>query len=434
MFKLKPEHARKRGRIPRWLWFFFASLLLVVLAILASNIPFVHDRLSWRLTVLQAEIKYALFPPEEAIFTPGASENNTQLAATPTPSPQPSLTPAPTEPPELFSTPSQTPTSLPETVMLGGVVHEYQKYNNCGPANLSMALSFWGWKGDQRDTAAVMKPNPEDKNVMPYEMEDFVESHTSLRAIVRVGGDLELIKSMVAAGFPTLIEIGYEPPDKDWMGHYELITGYDDTLGRLIVQDTYIMADFPIPYEEVITYWRHFNSIYIVLYPPESEAWVMELLGPHADEIANYQYAAQIASDEIVTRSGRDLYFAWFNRGTNLMYLQDYAGAAEAYDQAFQIYATLDPAIRPWRMLWYQTGPYFAYYFSGRYYDVINLADNVLTNMDKPIHEESFYWRALAKEALGDVEGAIADLRSSLQVHPDFEPSLQQLERLGVSP
>ena len=34
--------------------------------------------------------------------------------------------------------------------MLTGILHQFQMWNNCGPANLSMALSFWDWKGDQR--------------------------------------------------------------------------------------------------------------------------------------------------------------------------------------------------------------------------------------------------------------------------------------------
>jgi len=70
----------------------------------------------------------------------------------------PTLTPtrAPTVEitPTLTLTPLPTPTStpIPNTVRLTGVRHEYQKFNNCGPANLSMALSYWGWEGDQTVT------------------------------------------------------------------------------------------------------------------------------------------------------------------------------------------------------------------------------------------------------------------------------------------
>jgi tetratricopeptide (TPR) repeat protein len=150
--------------------------------------------------------------------------------------------------------------------------------------------------------------------------------------------------------------------------------------------------------------------------------------------VYNYHYAAQKASDDIATLTGRDLYFAWYNRGTNLVKLQDYVGAAEAYDQAFTLYPTIPENMRPWRMLWYQTGPYFAYFFTGRYQDVINLATETIIHSSEPAIEESFYWRARAKAALGDTAGAVDDLRESLKWHPDFAPSLEQLQLMGVEP
>ncbi len=131
--------------------------------------------------------------------------------------------------------------------------------------------------------------------------------------------------------------------------------------------------------------------------------------------------------------SGRDQFFAWFNRGTNLVALQDYVGAAEAFDKAFANYPDISEDTRPWRMMWYQTGPYLAYFYTGRYQDVINLATATLEAMSEPILEESYYWRGLAREALGDVSGAIEDLQTSLDHHPGFAPSMYQLERLEIS-
>jgi len=66
--------------------------------------------------------------------------------------------------------------------------------------------------------------------------------------------------------------------------------------------------------------------------------------------------------------------------------------------------------------------------------DVINLATHTLDIMSEPVLEESYYWRGLALEASGDVNGAIADYRKALEVHTDFGPALTELERLGVSP
>jgi tetratricopeptide (TPR) repeat protein len=416
------------------------ALALFGLLAAVYNLPFVQDRVGWRVSELRARIKYALFPPEQAVFTPDptlqAMVQTTLAALTPTATLTP--TAGPTLPPTVTPTPTIEPTPIPSSVQLSGVRHEYQKWNNCGPANLSMALSFWGWPGDQRQTAAYLKPNPRDKNVMPYEMAGFVQDETDFGVIVRVGGDLDLLKRFLAAGFPVIVEKGFEGEGFDgWMGHYEVITGYDDVRQRLTAQDSYIMPDLPVSYADLLTYWQAFNHTYLVIYPADRQAEVMRLLGSQADEAANSQAAAEKASDEIFASTGRAQFFAWFNRGSNLVRLQDYAGAAQAFDEAYAIDAQLavsDPEHRAWRMLWYQTGPYFAYFFTGRYGDVISLATQTLVNSSEPTLEESWYWRARARAAIGDSAGAVDDLRISLQYHEGFAPSLELLQALGAAP
>jgi tetratricopeptide (TPR) repeat protein len=314
-------------------------------------------------------------------------------------------------------------------------------WNYCAPANLAMALSYWGWQGDRLDTGKWLKPYDKDKNVMPYEMAAYVNETTDLKAIVRVGGNLELVKKLVANGFPVLAEKGTWIRDftgvVSWMGHYAVITGYDDSSQELITQDSYFTPDYLVPYEKFLREWRSFNYTYVLIYSADKEAQLQSLLGEEWDATTNLLNAAQLASNEIVALDGVDQFFAWFNRGTNLKELQDYGGAALAYDEAFTIYNTLpeDRAVRPYRILWYQTGPYFAYFYVGRYYDVLNLATTAINAaLDEPAIEESFYWRGMAKKALGDTSGAIADFKLALKYHPDFEPALVQLNELGVTP
>lgn len=410
---------------------------LALAALLAFQIPFIQDKLGWRVAELRARVQYAIAPPEQAVFTPdptlAAMVQRTLSAYTPSPTPSP--TAGPTATPTVTPTVTPEPTALPDSVQLQGIRHEYQKWNNCGPTNLSMALSFWGWQGDQRPIASYTKPNPRDKNVMPYELVSFVEDETDLQALARVNGNLTLLKQLLAAGFPVIVEKGFEGPGFDgWMGHYEVVSGYDDGDQRFTVQDSYIMADLPISYEDMDKYWRHFNYTYIVVYPADRSDEVLAILGPDADETTNQQNAAQRASDEIFSLEGRAKFFAWFNRGTSLAALKDYAGAAAAYDEAFAMYASMDPEIRPWRILWYQTGPYRAYLYAGRAYDVINLATQTLTNMSEPVLEESYFWRGLAQEAVGNMEAAVSDWRTALDVHPDWDQALAQLQRVGATP
>ena len=404
------------------------------------NLPPVQDRVEWRVAELLARFKYAISPPEEVVFVPQkkTSLSTQSLRVTPTPatvapSTTAMVTSSPT--PDLSNTPTRTPTPIPQKIQLTGFKHEYQTWNNCGPATLGMALSFWDWEGDQRPIAAFTKPNPRDKNVMPYELTAFVEEKTKLMALSRVGGDIELLKRLIASGFPVIVEKGFEGPKLEgWMGHYVLVTGYSDAEQRFTLQDSYYGPDQVMTYDDLESYWRAFNFAYLVISLPERKEEVETILGPHLDEEYNYRSAAQTASNEIYALKGRDQFFAWFNRGTNLVRLQDYAGAAAAYDEAFGLYPTIPEKERPWRMMWYQTGPYWAYYYTGRYQDVINLATKTLDAMSEPVLEESHYWRALARQALGDSNGAIKDLQSSIKYHPGFEPAIAQLQQLGLTP
>ena len=440
---------------------FLLSLLAVPLVCLSAglvyNLPPVHDRLAWRVANWSTQIRHKLNPPEQVVFVPQQSQQQqieaivqatlqavilsaTSSALTPTaPAESAPALPGPTGTPLPSPTPTPTPTLIPDQTLLTGILHEYQQMNNCGPATLSMALSFWGWQGDQRDTRAFLRPSfqeIDDKNVNPYEMVDYVETQTGLKALARVGGDVDLLKRLVAAGFPVIIEKGFQPSQESWMGHYVLASGYDDGRGRFITQDAYIMADFPVPYEDISErWWRDFNYAYVVAYPPEREAEVLSILGPHADPADNFQAAADKAVQEIANLSGRDLFFAWYNLGSSRVGLQDYAGAAQAYDQAFAIYPSIQESDRPWRMLWYQVGPYEAYFHTGRFQDVINLANTTFSAFgasDTPGLEETYYWRGLAREALGNLEGAIADLSKAARINPASVPSVEQLERLGV--
>ncbi len=113
---------------------------------------------------------------------------------------------------------------------------------------------------------------------------------------------------------------------------------------------------------------------------------------------------------------------------------QDYVGAAEAFDTAFLLVPSIDEDHRPYRNIWYQTGPYYAYFHSGRYQDVVDLAPNTLNNMAEPILEESYVWRARAYIQLGYIDSAIADLRQALEAHPGFGPALDDLNSLGATP
>jgi tetratricopeptide (TPR) repeat protein len=431
------------------LLFILAIPLVFILVIGVYSLPPVQSWVAPRLDILRTRLAYALNPPEEAVFIPQEQVQGSSQASTATLTPTPTSTATATvtaEGPTDTTAPSPTttitPTPLPELVRLEGIKYEDQhhRWNYCGPANLSMALTYWGWDGNRDVVGEYVKPSDKDKNVMPYEMEDFVETQTSgMAALSRMGGDLELIKRMLAAGFPVVAEKGYYEYDYTgklgWLGHYQFVTGYDDSREILIVQDTYVDGgeNHELSYEEFIEGWRSFNYTFLIIYPQEREDEVLAVLGPWTDPLWANQHALETAQLETQTLSGIDQFFAQFNVGTSHVNLQQYVDGAAAFDRSFSLYADLlDDGLRPYRIVWYQTWPYWAYYYSGRYQDVINLAETTLfETISEPVLEESFYWRGLAREALGDLQGAIDDMNQSVELNPNFGPGWDQLSRLG---
>lgn len=437
--------------------YLLAIPVLIILAVVAYNVPFVHSRVAWRLDNLRVRLQYALKPPEQVVFLPQEQallENQvnaivnatlTALAPTPTPTletaeptqPGPTETPLPTAPATL------TPTPLSASIRLSGVKYEDQhnRYNFCGPANLSMALTFWGWAGNRDTVGEYVKTNKDDKNVMPYELQEFVQNQTEYDAIIRYGGDIDLIKKLVAAGFPVVTEKGYYTYDMTgrygWLGHYQFVTGYDEAKKVLVVQDTYIDKgeNHEFTYDDFIKGWRSFDYLFMMVYPPDKQAQLFAVLGNFTDTDWSSRHALEIATNEVSSLTGVEQYFAAFNVGTSHVNLKEYVDAAYAFDYAFQLYASLpNDDLRPFRMLWYQTGPYFAYYYSGRFQDTVDLANATFNTIGDDVLEESWYWRGMGKLGLGDTQGAIDDIRESVRLHPGFAAGVYQLSLLGVSP
>lgn len=413
---------------------------LCLLSALIYNLPPIHDRIAWRVDNLRVQVRRVFNPPEQVVFVPQEQVDaivNATLTAMAPPATQTGL-PGLTETPSPSPVPSPTLGTIPESIALNGIRHEYQKFNNCAPASLSMILSYWGWPGDQFQTRAYLRPSFEidDKNVNPFELVDYVKKNTGYEAVWRVGGNLETLKRLLAAGFPVLIEKGLEDPhDHSWLGHYQILSGYNDASGQFLVYDSYEGPPeaYGVPYDVIGQFWRHFNFNYVLVFPPERGAEVNAILRSDSDPLVNFQNAASLAQTEANSLSGREQFFAWFNLGTNLVYLQDYSRAAQAYDTAFRLYAALPDNERPWRLLWYQDGPLNAYYHTGRYQDVINLAHSALVNVDKPVLEETYYWRGMAKSGLGDRQGAIEDLTRAYTLNPNSTPAGAELQSLQSS-
>ncbi|MCP4415759.1 MAG: hypothetical protein GY805_04000 [Chloroflexi bacterium] len=370
-------------------------------------------------TQLAAPIIEVILPTE----TVSSAAVNTPVAATAVP---PTVTPSPI--------PTATAVPIPAAARLEGISHQFQTWNNCGPATLAMTLSYFDLFVTQSDTASVLKPNPEDRNVSPYEMVDYVNNNTSFLAISQVNGRIEMLKQFVANDIPVIVEIGIDPPGEfrwlGWYGHYLLVVAYDDAAEQFFVYDSWFgTSDVPLenadrngrnlPYTEVEEYWPQFNRSYIPVYPAEKAETVARIVGEDVDDALMWRKSLAQAQADAATEPENA--FFWFNLGSSYNAAGDYERASTAFDQARAIGL-------PWRMLWYQFGPYEAYYQIGRFEDVILLAD--VTLKDRPYFEESFYYKGLALAAVGETAVAEQNLEKAAEFNPNFAPAVVSLAQL----
>jgi hypothetical protein len=359
---------------------------------------------------------------KQSLLTPPPPAR-TSVAAAPTATPAPSVTPADTSVPKPAATANTFP--LPRAILLEADCHEPQGWNNCGPATLAMVLRFYGWTEDQYTVATSTKPDRDDKNVSPEEMVAYAHSLGDMTAVMGYATDTDLLKRLLSAGYPVIVETWFVPEPDDEMGHYRLLTGYDDVRQEFTTQDSYQGADQAIPYADLEDLWKVFNRVFVVVTKAEQAPELQALLGDgrslsgnKADHQTMYHNALAIALAEI-DADPEDRY-AWFNAGTNYLGLGQYEQAASAYDQARLLKL-------PWRMLWYQFGPFEAYLRAGRYQDIIDLADanlHTTTNL-----EESYYYRGLARRARGDESGAQQDLETALRYNPHYRQAAEALNQ-----
>jgi tetratricopeptide (TPR) repeat protein len=323
--------------------------------------------------------------------------------------------------------------SLAQGTLLQGFRHEYQRFNNCGPATLGMNLSYWGSRDNQYQIAPVLKPNKQDKNVNPEELGSYARAK-GYRVHMGIAGNLDLLKRLLAAGFPVIAETWFITPDHGGMGHYRLLMGYTQQYFNAF--DSYYGPKVRLPYGEFDRLWQVFGRSYLVVYPAAKTTALAEVLGTRFEPAKELALALDVAQRE--TRAQASNPFAWFNLGTVQLKLGNTAAAVTAFDQSRRLGPQLDPrrpartvSNWPWRMLWYQFGPYEAYFKSGRYSDVITLASDVIGRVND--HEESYYWRGMARKAQGNLSGARSDWQTALRFKPNYTDARQQLQSLQTS-
>jgi tetratricopeptide (TPR) repeat protein len=422
----------------------FGALLAVAAVVAVMLMPGLSTRIEY-LPLYARSTYHKLFPPPPYLPTPAptvASITATQnrpvatvdppaliddipvvsISATPraepailTPSAQPEAAPSRALPSATSLPTADLPPPLPAT-LLSGLTHQWQTWNNCGPATITMNLSYFGRTETQVEAAQFLKPNRDDKNVSPHELAAYARS-VGLKAMVRQGGSLPELKAFLSTGFPVLAET-WLVHEGDGLGHYRLVIGYDEATRSLATFDSLNGPGYTVSYEQFDADWRVFNRLYVLAYPPEQEEIVAAILGPQLDDATMYEGLVSQARSELAVNPNDAI--AYFNLGEALTRLDRYEEATTAFDRARQLGLH-------WRRLWYQFAPFEAYYAVERYQDVLDLAEATLASTGGL--EEVYLYQGLAWQATGQ-SGAADAFEAALAYNPNFTPAREALEQL----
>lgn len=358
---------------------------------------------------------------ETLIITVGETPTAEATAAEPTPTATPS--------------PTATPEPLPERVMLEEVPIEQQSFNNCGPANMTIMLNYWGFETSQQEAASVLKPNEQDRNVSPWQISKYVNDETSMRSTVHASGTPELLKRFVAAGFPVVIEKGYEPGTSEgWYGHYLTVYGYDDAKEEFYSRDTYLGPFDGSPrvdgYDEFMKWWQQFFYTFYVIYPVSREAEVMALIpdvlryDPEVleTEIPMWQHTEAIARQELALDPENA--FTWFNLGVALTHQGEITGNAQYYAEAIQSFNQAREIGLPPRALYYEHRPLMAHFKTGQFDELLELTTFLIEETAGGKWVEEIHWyQGHALAGLQDLVGAQEAYQEALVVNPNFYPA-----------
>lgn len=296
--------------------------------------------------------------------------------------------------------PKATPTAVPvpPRALLKNEYHVYQSFNNCGPASLSMALSYFGIRKSQDELGTELRPyqnqqgDNDDKSVTLDEMASAAERY-GLVAYHRPNGSMDMLKKLIASGVPVITRT-WLTPDED-IGHYRVVKGYDENTKEIIQDDSYQGPNRHYTYSQFDRMWEKFNYEYLVLAPKDKQKHIESMLGADTDPITAWRHAAE-RSESILVANPDDIY-ARFNYSVALYYTEDYTGSVEEYEKV--------AGKLPKRTLWYQIEPILAYEKLGRYDTVMAITGDIISH-DNRAFSELYIIRGDVYRKQGNTEAA----------------------------
>lgn len=327
--------------------------------------------------------------------------------------PLPSNTPTPTPNP---------PLPLPSVKVIPLRHHTFQTFNNCGPASLSMQLSYFGINKSQQEIGAQLRPyqhpkgDNDDKSVTLEELAREAETY-GLTSYHRPNGSTEMVKQFIAHDLPVVVRTWLK--ENEDIGHYRVIRGYDDTTQEFIQDDSLQGKNLRYSYEQMNALWEPFNFEYLVLVPKDKQELAQHILNENIDPEISWRQTMKRLEQQL-QQNPNDRY-ALFNASVASYHLGDYANSALYFERVEQRL--------PSRMLWYQIEPIQSYYELGNYERVFSITNRILSNNNRAF-SELYHIRGHIYKNQGNLGAARREFEFAIHYNRHFEPAKHALANL----
>ena len=278
----------------------------------------------------------------------------------------------------VFTKPTLPPAPNSKTLTNG--VHVFQTYNNCGPASLSMALSYFGTNVSQEDLGKALRPyqipggDNDDKSVTLQELAKKAEEYGFV-TYHRPNGNKDLIKYFIAQDIPVIARTWTK--DGEDIGHFRVVKGYDEVRKVIIQDDSLQGKNLEYSYDSFNGLWKAFGYEYLVLIPQEKIDIARLILGENFDKEIAWKNMLE-STEKVIAQNPSDVY-ANFNKLVALSNLGN-------YEESVKVYESIEGKLPP-RMLWYQIEPIVAYQKVKNYNKVFEITDSLIKSGNRGFSE-----------------------------------------------
>ena len=330
-----------------------------------------------------------------------------------------------TTPTNFTQSPTQIPfilKSIPKSKVLGNNYYVKQTFNNCGPASLSMVLSYYGIEKSQHELGQILRPyqNPngdnDDKSVTLTELANHAKTY-GLYTYHRPNGDIELLKKFITYDIPVVTRTWLHVNED--IGHYRVVKGYDDNSQLIIQDDSYEGSDLSFSYSDFNIMWSKFDYEYMVLIPTDKKLIAEEIIGANLDDSYAWGQAVK-RNNEILHQNPNDIY-SRFNLSVAYYYQKE-------YDKSIKEFEMVESQL-PFRTLWYQIEPILSYYELKNYKRVFSITDKILGNYNRAF-SELYVIRGKIYQNQRDLENAKSEFEKAVFYNNNLKEAQDLLNSL----